>query len=72
MSIDFNRKEGDGELWIGKVDFTPTAFDAGELLADTATAPVIVGPRRAGSNFHSGTRCRPSTNSTPPDSTSSC
>lgn len=47
MSIDFNRKEGDGELWIGKVDFTPTAFDAGELLADTATAPVIVGQAAA-------------------------
>lgn len=44
ISIDFNRKEGDGELWIGKIEFTPAPLDAGEQVIDAAAAaPVNVG-----------------------------
>lgn len=43
MSIDFSRKEGDGELRIGKIEFTPAPLEAGELVIDAAESPVNVG-----------------------------
>lgn len=43
LSVDFNRKQGEGELWIGKVEFTPAPLEAGELIADAAAIPVSVG-----------------------------
>ena len=42
VSVDFNRKEGQGELWIGKVAFTPGPLELGELLVDLASAPVSI------------------------------
>ena len=42
VSIDFNRKEGTGELWIGKVTFTPVPLELGEMVADLATTPVRI------------------------------
>jgi len=43
MSIDFDRKDGNGELWIGKIEFTPAPLEAGDLIADAAESPVNVG-----------------------------
>ncbi len=42
VSVDFNRKEGQGELWIGKVAFTPGPLELGEMLVDLATTPVRI------------------------------
>lgn len=43
MSVDFDRKDGNGELRIGKIEFTPAPLEAGDLVTDAAESPVNVG-----------------------------
>ncbi len=42
ISIDFGSREGTGELWIGKITFTPAPLDAGEQVLDFTSAPIAI------------------------------
>lgn len=46
MSVDFNRKDGDGELWLGKA----------ELLPEVKTGKTVVEPAAAGVRVHDGAK----------------